>query len=77
MYVAHPFESESVSGVGVFAADVDGDGATDVVTTATRTSDSEILFEVRVGVSGALFSSFGPGSNFAAPLRAFGAHVGD
>lgn len=76
-YTVTPFPGETVTDLNVFTADVDGDGSLDAVLSATRTADSEVIFEVRAGVSGALLSGFGQGSNFAGPDTAFSANVGE
>lgn len=76
-YFVQPFEGETVGNVELFAADVDGNGTGDAVLSATRTSDSQVLFEVRAGVSGALFSQFNQGPDFTGPNDAFGAKVGE
>lgn len=76
-YITDLFESDTVSNIRIFAADVNGDGVADVVASATRDSDGHVLFETHVGSSGALFTGFDQGSDFAGPNAAFGANVGD
>jgi hypothetical protein len=76
-FAVHPFANSSVSNVKLFAADVDADGAADIVVHATRDADGVVLFEVHAGVSGVLLSSFNMGVDFEDPRESYGAHVGD